>query len=78
MSRDGAWQERISHDPAVCHGKAVIKGTRIMVSIILANLADGMSKEDIIEAYPSLTVPDIEAALHYAAVVTTESIFPMA
>ena len=37
------WRERISVDPLVCHGKASIKGTRIMVSVILDNLAEGLN-----------------------------------
>ena len=35
------WKDRISIDPNICHGKACIKGTRIMVSVILDNLAAG-------------------------------------
>ena len=53
------WKERISVDPNVCHGKTVIKGTRIMVSIILDNLTYGVPRETILEEYPSLTNEDI-------------------
>ena len=35
------WQERITVNPAVCHGKACIRGTRVMVSVVLDNLAAG-------------------------------------
>jgi uncharacterized protein (DUF433 family) len=45
------WRERISIDPNICHGKACIKGTRVMVSVILDNLADGESYESIIGGY---------------------------
>ncbi len=38
------WGERITVDPLVCHGKACIKGTRIMVSVILDNLAEGINE----------------------------------
>jgi uncharacterized protein (DUF433 family) len=48
------WRERISVDPLVCHGKACIKGTRIMISVILENLAAGVSPEEILKSYPSL------------------------
>ncbi len=48
------WKERISVDTQVCHGKACIKGTRVMVSIILDNLANGESYDNIIKSYPSL------------------------
>ena len=56
------WQERISVDPLVCHGKACIKGTRIMVSVVLDNLAAGVSPEEILRSYPSLSPQDVQAA----------------
>ena len=55
------WRERITVDPFVCHGKACIKGTRIMVSVILDNLAEGVTEEDILKSYPSLVPDDIKA-----------------
>lgn len=61
------WQNRINSDPNICHGKVCIKGTRIMVSIILDNLAGGISTEAILRSYPSLKPEDIQAALAYAA-----------
>jgi len=61
------WQDRISINPSVCHGKACIRGTRIMVSIILDNLAAGVSQGEILRSYSSLTPEDIDAALGYAA-----------
>ncbi len=61
------WRERISVDSLVCHGKACIKGTRIMVSVILDNLAEGLSEEEILKSYPSLVHDDIRAAISYAA-----------
>ncbi len=66
------WRERISCDPNVCHGKACVKGTRIMVSIVLANLAAGLSHEEIFESYPRLTEDDIRACLGYAAKMAHE------
>ena len=66
------WQDRISINPNVCHGKACIRGTRIMVSIILDNLAAEMSDEEILRSYSSLTPEDIDAALGYAAELTRE------
>jgi len=48
------WKEHITVDPAVCHGGACIKGTRIMVSVILDNLASGLTPEEVIQSYPSL------------------------
>lgn len=61
------WRDRISADPNVCHGKVCIQGTRIMVSVILDNLAGGISQEGILHSYPTLKPEDIQAALSYAA-----------
>ncbi len=66
--------QRISVDPKVCHGKACIKGTRIMVSVILDNLAAGASPGEIIKSYPSLTLRDIQAAIAYAAELARERV----
>lgn len=71
------WVERISVDPQVCHGKACIKGTRVMVSIILDNLADGESYESILKSYPSLKPEDIKAAISYAADLARERFVPI-
>ena len=71
------WKERISIDPKVCHGKPCIKGTRIMVWIIVSCIANGDSVGDILQAYPSLTREDIQAALAYAAEMTREKVLPV-
>ena len=66
--------ERISVDPKVCHGQPCIKGTRIMVYLILELLESGLAPEQIIkEYYPQLTKQDIEACLHYAASLIRDS-----
>lgn len=62
-----SWQERISVDPNICHGKVCITGTRIMVTVILDNLADGLSESDILKSYPTLTPDDVRAAISYAS-----------
>ena len=66
------WRDRITVDPLVCHGKACIKGTRVMVSVILDNLADGVSRDEILASYPSLVDADVDAAVHYAAELARE------
>jgi uncharacterized protein (DUF433 family) len=66
------WQERISVNPQVCHGKACIRGTRVMISVILDNLAAGVPREELLESYPSLQEVDIQAALAYAAELARE------
>jgi uncharacterized protein (DUF433 family) len=77
MDRDKLLK-RISADPNVCFGKPCIKGTRIWISLIIDNLAEGVSEEEIISAYPQLTNEDIHAALAYAAELTRERIIPVA
>ncbi len=57
---------RIEVNPAVCHGKPVIRGTRIMVRNILGSLAGGDSVSDILKNYPELSQEDIAAAIEYA------------
>ena len=66
------WREHIVSDPAVCHGQACVKGTRIPVSVVLDNLASGLSSEEILKSYPSLTLADIRAAQAYAAALAGE------
>ncbi len=61
------WQNYITVDPNVCHGKACIKGTRIMVSVVLDNLAVNLVPDEILDSYPSLTREAIQAAIAYAA-----------
>ena len=60
--------ERIGVDPNICHGQPCIRGTRIMVYLLLELLESGLTPEEIIrDYYPQLTKQDIEACLHYAA-----------
>ncbi len=61
------WRDRIGADSNICHGKVCIKGTRIMVSVILDNLAGGITQDAILRSYPTLKVEDIQASLSYAA-----------
>ena len=72
MRSMGNWKERISVDPAVCHGKACIRGTRIMVSVILDNVAASVSRNEILASYPAIKSEDIDAALAYAAELARE------
>jgi uncharacterized protein (DUF433 family) len=61
------WSDHITVDPQVCHGKACIKGTRIMVSVVLDNLADGLSADEVVANYPGLSPEAVRAAIAYAA-----------
>ncbi len=68
------WRTRISVDPTICHGKACIAGTRIMVSVVLDNLAAGESPGDILRLYPTLHAEDVTAAVAYAAELARERV----
>jgi uncharacterized protein (DUF433 family) len=59
--------DRIELNPDVMLGKAVIRGTRIPVELILRKLGEGLNETEILDAYPRLTRDDIQAALIYAA-----------
>lgn len=68
---------RISSDPNVCFGKPCIRGTRIWVSLILDNLADGVTEAELLGAYPQLKPEDVRAAMAYGAEAARERIVPM-
>lgn len=68
------WQDYIVVDPTICHGKACIKGTRIMVSVILDNLAAGLSLDEVLHSYPSLSREAVQAAIAYAAELAREHV----
>ena len=72
------WRSRISTDPNICHGKACISGTRIMVSVVLDNLAAGADASAIMRLYPSLRVEDVTAVIAYAAELARERVVPTA
>lgn len=57
----------ISQNPAILRGKPVISGTRIPVSLVLNLLANGYSFERIVQAYPHLTVENIQECLEFAS-----------
>ena len=66
---------RVTVDPNDCAGKPCIRGTRIYLAIILDALAEGLTPEEIMDHYPSLTVDDIRAAVAYAAELTRENVW---
>jgi len=72
------WQQRVHSDPTICHGKLCIRGTRIMVSVILDNLAEGLTAAEIVAEYPPLVVEDVHAAIAYAAALARdEELIPL-
>lgn len=72
---DEGLQNRIVAKPEICGGLPCIKGTRIYVAVILDALAEGLSTEEVLEHYPSLTKEDIRAAIAYAAELARENIW---
>ena len=66
------WRDYISSDPNVCHGKACITGTRVMVTVILDSLAEGLGPEEVVANYPSVSREAVQAALLYAAELAKE------
>ena len=69
--------QRITFDPNVMGGRACIRGTRVTVSLVLNLVANGMSTEEIVEAYPYLEREDIRQALQYAALLAEETVRPL-
>lgn len=69
--------KRISIDPAICHGQACVRGTRIPVHQIISMLANGDTIEELLKEYPSLERGDIFASLEYAALLAEEQISPL-
>ena len=72
------WEERITIDPSVLAGKPVIKGTRLAVEFIVDLLAQGWTRDDVLQSYPDLTAEDITACLKYAsALLHAERVYPL-
>ena len=66
------WRQYLSSDPQICHGQLCAKGTRVFVTNILDSLAEGASREEILQSYPSLKPEHIDAAIAYAAELAHE------
>ncbi len=71
------WRKHIVVDPMVCHGQACIQGTRIPASVVLDNLASGLSAAEILKSYPTLTQETIQATVAYAAELARERVLVM-
>lgn len=68
------WRDHITVDPDICHGKACFIGTRILVSVVLDNLAAGEDFESILGSYPGLSSEAVNAAIAYAAELARERV----
>jgi len=69
--------DRITIDPEICLGQPTIRGMRITVAVILKQVAQGMTKQEILKAYPELEDEDITQALQYAAWLSSEKAKPI-
>jgi len=68
------WADYISVEPNICHGKACLRGTRVMVAVVLDNLAAGLTSEEIVRSYPSLRPEHVAAAIAFAAELARERV----
>ena len=71
------WRNYITVEPMICHGKACLTGTRIMVSVVLDNLAAGQTIDEILPSYPALSREAVQAAIAYAAALASERVFSL-
>lgn len=77
IERSMNWRDHIVVNPDICHGKPCFKGTRVPVSIVLANLAAGADEAELLRDYPSLPGVAVGAALAYAAELSDERVIPL-
>ena len=68
------WRDHITVDPEICHGKACIAGTRVLVTTVLDNLASGLDSEEITKSYPSVSREAVRAAIFYAAALANDRV----
>lgn len=66
--------ERITFDPEIMGGRACIRGMRIPVSVVVSQVARGVSIEEVLQDYPDLEPEDLRQALEYAAWLTQEQV----
>lgn len=69
--------ERITSDPALCHGQATIRGLRYTVEGLLELMSSGMSIEEVLADYPELERDDLLGALEFAALATSRRVVPL-
>lgn len=59
--------ERITIDPDVAHGQPCVRGTRVLVTVLLDAIAAGLTTGELVKHYPSITEEDVRAAAAYAS-----------
>jgi uncharacterized protein (DUF433 family) len=72
--RNMTWQDHITVDPNVCHGKACFTGTRVLVSVVLDSLAAGESIDEVLTDFPSITRDGVLAAIAYASELSKDRV----
>ena len=68
------YRDRIVRDPAICAGQPIIRGTRVLVRVVLGYLAHGETTETILRDFPSLTADDVRAVIAFAAAAAGEDL----
>jgi len=68
------WREHIAVEPDICHGQACLIGTRVLVSVVLDNLAAHVSPDEIVRSYPTVSHEAIDACIAYAAELARERV----
>jgi uncharacterized protein (DUF433 family) len=68
------YQGRIVRDPAICGGQPVVRGTRVLVRVLLGYLAHGETMERILQDFPALTTDDVRAVIAFAAAAAGEDL----
>lgn len=68
------YKDRITRDPKVAGGEAVIRGTRVTLRTLLASLAEGATTEEILRDFPTLSEHDVRAAIAFAAASAQEDL----
>ena len=77
-TEDKNWKDRIETNPDVLSGKPVVAGTRIAVELVVELLAEDWTPDEILDQYPALSRPDIQACLHYAYErLQSERVYPV-
>ena len=71
------WRDYISSNPEIRHGKACVTGTRVMVTVILDCLADGLTPKEVVTRYPSVSEEAVQATLLYAAELAKGRVAPL-
>jgi uncharacterized protein (DUF433 family) len=68
------WREYIAVEPNICHGQACLTGTRVLVSVVLDNLAAHVPVDEIVRSYPAVTPEGVDACIAYAAELARERV----